>query len=87
MTVEIVKRGERPEDRKWKATCSNCGTVMHYKEEDVWVEPPVPLDDSSGMLWGGGERVTCPVCGSAVGTHKHEYRCGIPMGSSRERVQ
>ncbi len=61
--MKIIKQGERPEDRTWETTCSNCGTVICYKQDDMKFQASV---EHEGFNWYPPSRsysyIICPIC-------------------------
>lgn len=54
MTIVVIKRGLKPEDRVHKATCWHCKSELEFKESDGQVR----YDQRDGSYI----EVTCPVC-------------------------
>ena len=51
--MEIIKHGEKPEDREIEWTCKNCNSVLLAKQGESRV-----IHDRDGMM----VEFTCPVC-------------------------
>lgn len=78
--MEIVKRGERPEDKRWQATCDYCGTIMRYGSKNIRLSKGTRIGDKVLRLEhhdggyaliettykGAYKYVSCPVCRKEV---------------------
>lgn len=60
MAIEVVERGEMPEDRPYEATCNNCRSKLRFLRGDAKFTP----DQRDGDFL----TVTCPVCKQSVHT-------------------
>lgn len=73
--MQIIKRGERPEDRTNDARCDNCGTIVLYRRGDIRYQEPVGKPE---YPWEPGPRgyvyITCPVCGNRLSTEPEWLR-------------
>lgn len=58
MTIEIIKRGIKPEDRKVEGKCNNCKSELRWVAKDGKHH-----DDQRDGEWNA---VECPVCGHPV---------------------
>lgn len=58
MAIEIIKRGQIPEEKKYRGCCSNCRTEFSFQQKDAKVSHD--LRDGSFMT------IACPVCKAAV---------------------
>lgn len=54
MTIEIIKRGVLPGDRKIETTCRHCRTEFSFQPGDATLVP----DQRDGDFY----RIACPVC-------------------------
>ena len=53
--MEVVHRGELPQDRQFKGTCNTCGSVVKAKQSE--------LKASNDGRNGTDYSAKCPVCG------------------------
>lgn len=56
--MDIIFRGTIPEEKKYIATCSNCGTKVSYKLKEVKV--------THCQREGTFHEYSCPVCSKRV---------------------
>lgn len=56
--MEIIKRGKTPENRSYRTTCDNCGTVFKFQQ----LEATYMADNRDGDYL----EIDCPVCGKEV---------------------
>lgn len=54
MTIEVIKKGIKPEDRMVQGTCSNCKSEMRWKASDG--------KQQSDQREGDWNEIQCPVC-------------------------
>jgi endogenous inhibitor of DNA gyrase (YacG/DUF329 family) len=60
MSIKVIKRGEKPADRKYNTTCNSCGSQVEWKKIDA------------KRVWEGDQRdgpftqIDCPVCGALL---------------------
>lgn len=52
-SLDIIKRGEPPEDRPFQAVCGNCGAVVQFRKHEIEVNNSTSAPSIS---------VTCPSC-------------------------
>lgn len=57
MTIEIIKKGIEPQDRKVEGTCNKCLAVMRWNKSDG------EHCRSFGCEWN---TIKCPECGNSV---------------------
>ncbi len=58
MTIEIIKRGERPGDKIYEAECSHCKTEYRFQKADAKLN----FDQRGGDFLS----FRCKVCGEQV---------------------
>ena len=56
--MEILKRGKKPEDKEYEATCQRCKTEIRFKQE----EARITYDQRDGDF----VTVECPVCNHPI---------------------
>lgn len=56
--MRIIKRGTPPQDREYRATCRNCGTIFEFRAIEA-----KHVDDQRD---GGFLSIDCPECKSRV---------------------
>lgn len=65
--IEIIAKGnKRPEDRIYRNTCNNCGSLLQFKGSDGRV--------SSDQRDGDAFVISCPVCTAEVWTSAGAYQ-------------
>lgn len=64
MTIEVIKKGIKPEDRKVEGTCGNCKSEMRWVAKDG--------THQSDQRDGDWNTVKCPVCGHTVIGHYND---------------
>ena len=52
--MEIIRRGELPQERVYEAICSNCKTIFRFEEREA--------EKVSDQRDGDFLRIKCPVC-------------------------
>jgi RNase P subunit RPR2 len=60
MAIEVIERGELPEDRPYEATCNRCRSKLRFLRGDA----QFTADQRDGDFL----TVKCPVCGESVHT-------------------
>lgn len=62
MAIEIIQKGELPEAKRWRATCSKCKTIFEFTQGDA---------KHSADQRDPGSFVTCPLprCGTDAWNH------------------
>ena len=59
MSVDVIFRGQPPEQIKYQATCGHCDSVLTYLKRDTTAhDDPRPGESSRS--------IQCAVCGKAV---------------------
>lgn len=61
---EIIVRGVKPDERKYKLTCSNCSSVIVFKKHEGNVSRQY---NESCILF------TCPVCNKSLSAELNDY--------------
>jgi RNase P subunit RPR2 len=56
--MEILSRGQLPEDKTYEGSCHNCHTHVRFKKREAEY-----IDDQRD---GDCVKVNCPVCGHAI---------------------
>jgi len=56
--MKVIKRGQKPEERIYRATCNNCKSVLEFTAGEAKY--------NSDQRDGDFSSVDCPVCGSNV---------------------
>jgi len=56
--VEIIRQGQRPEDRRIETTCTRCKTVFAFQAHEARLVP----DQRDGDFY----QLPCPICSSPV---------------------
>lgn len=56
--MEIIKRGQLPQDQVHNETCGHCKSELQFKHSEVTPSP----DQRDAGLWF----VTCPVCKNQI---------------------
>ena len=64
MSIQIIKQGRLPEEKRWSFCCRNCGTEFTAQKFDGYY-----FDDRDGT----GLTVSCPMCKNSV-TSFTEYQ-------------
>jgi endogenous inhibitor of DNA gyrase (YacG/DUF329 family) len=59
MTIEIIKKGIKPQDRKVEGTCNRCRAVMRWEASDG----EHYYDQRENGEWN---TIKCPECGNPV---------------------
>ena len=85
--MQIVKRGERPEDRTWEVTCSNCRSVLLYKWEDThFQEAGAPTHPGEPSFPPGYTYVVCPVCSKRVSAKREQEKADAARLAAHRRL-
>jgi RNase P subunit RPR2 len=64
--VEVVIKGNAPEDRIYRATCGHCSSLLQFKQSEATF--------TSDQRDGDYVSVSCPVCNSSVNVAANSYQ-------------
>lgn len=60
MTIKVIRRGTPPAERKYKATCTHCGSELEWAHKDA------QRVHAGDQREGPFTQITCPVCKHAI---------------------
>jgi RNase P subunit RPR2 len=64
--IEVLRKGEKPEDRTYSAACGNCKSLLRFKRSEA--------EYVSDQRDGDAVTIECPVCKSKVFVAADSYR-------------